>query len=332
MRSSQILLLTGSAGAAQGWGDEEVTAAIAAAARRTGFAVTVVECESPPEVTAALRRVEPQLVWSSLYAFSGRSDINVCTDDSVWVADLVEAEGLPMVGPPPSVLRLLLGKFATHEALCNAGIPVPLHWLCPVGAAVPEVEKFPVIVKPEGESRSVGIYDDSVAFSAAEVDRCCRRIHRNFAQSALIEEFLPGTELTAMVLGDDGQYEVFSGVVQVDVEHYGPHRVLRGDLRGVGLTRITPSGRWEEEAARLATAAISALGCRDHVRIDMREDASGRLRIMEVNGIPGLKPGKSWSPQLYSLYHPEYSPEVSYDRLIAAILESARRRLDARRN
>ena len=42
--------------------------------------------------------------------------------------------------------------------------------------------------------------------------------------------------------------------------------------------------------------------CLDHVRIDMKTDAAGVLRIMEVNGIPGLKPHKSWGPQLCTLY------------------------------
>ena len=60
--------------------------------------------------------------------------------------------------------------------------------------------------------------------------------------------------------------------------------------------------------------------CKHHVRIDMREGADGKLRIMEVNGIPGLKPVKSWSPQIYGLYHPG---EDSYTALIGTIVSCA---------
>ena len=69
------------------------------------------------------------------------------------------------------------------------------------------------------------------------------------------------------------------------------------------------------------------MGCLDHVRIDIKVDAAGRLRIIEVNGIPGLKPHKSWAPQIYTLYHASpQGEEEDYRRLIGAIVESARRR------
>ena len=73
-------------------------------------------------------------------------------------------------------------------------------------------------------------------------------------------------------------------------------------------------------------AACDALDCDDHVRIDMREGADGKLRIMEVNGIPGLKPVKSWSPQIFSLYHPEGD---TYNELIGTIVKCALERANA---
>ena len=54
--------------------------------------------------------------------------------------------------------------------------------------------------------------------------------------------------------------------------------------------------------------------CLDHVRIDIKTDAAGALRIMEVNGIPGLKPHKSWGPQLYTLQHRNASGDVGVSR------------------
>ncbi|MBP5183035.1 MAG: D-alanine--D-alanine ligase, partial [Lentisphaeria bacterium] len=76
----------------------------------------------------------------------------------------------------------------------------------------------------------------------------------------------------------------------------------------------------KEEAVALAEAASDALECFYHVRIDMREGADGKLRIMEVNGIPGLKPVKSWSPQIYALYHKCEDP---YTALIGKVVKSA---------
>ena len=71
------------------------------------------------------------------------------------------------------------------------------------------------------------------------------------------------------------------------------------------------------------------MNCLDHVRIDIKEGADGALRIMEVNGIPGLKPHKSWGPQLYSLHHASPEGEMEdYRRLVKAIVDSACRRFN----
>ncbi len=59
----------------------------------------------------------------------------------------------------------------------------------------------------------------------------------------------------------------------------------------------------------------------------MRVDRAGKLRIIEVNGIPGLKPHKSWAPQIFTLYHGSpLGEEEDYLRLIEAIVNAAGRR------
>ena len=59
----------------------------------------------------------------------------------------------------------------------------------------------------------------------------------------------------------------------------------------------------------------------------MRVDKADNLRIIEVNGIPGLKPHKSWAPQIYTLYHGSQLGEAEdYLRLIEAIVNAAGRR------
>ncbi|RUA00049.1 MAG: hypothetical protein DSY89_07345, partial [Deltaproteobacteria bacterium] len=78
-----------------------------------------------------------------------------------------------------------------------------------------------------------------------------------------------------------------------------------------------------EAAEQLCRLAVNALNCLDHVRVDMRVDASDQLKIIEVNGIPGLKPLKSWSPQMYTLYHGSAKgPDADYRRFVHRIVES----------
>ena len=152
-------------------------------------------------------------------------------------------------------------------------------------------------------------------------------IDREFRQPALVEDFLPGDEFTVLVLGNGKDQVCLPGLVTVPPERYGKHKVLRVDLRGVGLTHISDAGPRAEEVKSLAARAANAMNCFDHVRIDIKTAADGGLRIMEVNGIPGLKPHKSWGPQLYTLHYRSQGGEMEdYRRLVKAIIDSGCRR------
>jgi len=220
-------------------------------------------------------------------------------------------------------MKDMIDKYQTHRTLAARGVPVPAHYLVRPGDDVSAV-RYPAFVKPMGESRSVGINDDSVVHDEAGLRRQVAWIAEAFQQAALVEDFMPGDEYTVLVVGNGASRICFPGLVTVPPHHYGPHKVLRADLRGVGLTKVSVPPSRGDEAAALASAAADAMGCLDHVRIDMKTDEAGALRIMEVNGIPGLKPHKSWGPQLCSLYYKSPGGEMDdYRRLVKTIIESA---------
>ena len=187
--------------------------------------------------------------------------------------------------------------------------------------------RYPAFVKPMGESRSVGINDDSVVNNADELTRQVAWIEREFQQAALVEDFMPGDEFTVLVVGNGETRECLPGLVTVAPQHYGKHKVLRARpaRRGPHARSACRPSRGDEAAA-LASQAADAMSCLDHVRIDMKTDAAGALRIMEVNGIPGLKPHKSWGPQLCTLYFQSPGGEMDdYRRLVRTVIESAGR-------
>jgi len=319
MQKRCVVLVTGSGGDAQGWGNMTVTEAVRDAVLANGFDCRIVFAEDRETMEKGLGAGVCSIVWSALYFFSARADIIGIPPDAVWTADVLDELGIPYIGPSAQVMKNLIGKFDTHEILASSGVRVPRHALCPPGT-LPETDFFPAFVKPNGESRSVGINENSVTENREALEKQVRFIHDELGQAALVEEYLPGREYTVLVVGNGPRREILPGRVTVSPEHYGKYPVLRGDLRGVGLTHVSLPDAHADEAAELADAACAALNCRDHVRIDMREGADGRLRIMEVNGIPGLKPVKSWSPQIYALYHPGDDP---YRALIGKIVSCA---------
>ncbi|OGV68653.1 MAG: hypothetical protein A3K19_14910 [Lentisphaerae bacterium RIFOXYB12_FULL_65_16] len=300
----KVLIITGPGGDAQGWGDMHVTEEMCKALNADGLSAEVAYVETPADFAKAIEARSFDIVWSALYYISQRSDIiGLSGGDVLWVADVLDAKQIPYIGPSALAMKQLIEKYVTHRIMHENGVLVPAHYRVDKGDALPDIP-FPAFVKPNCESRSMGISDDSVVQSRQELQRRVDYIWETFGQAALIEEYLPGSEYTVLMLGNGTRQEFLPGLVTVESSRFGKYPVLRSDLRGVGLTKITVPTTRAEEAIDLTRRATAALKCWDHVRVDMRVDARDRLRIMEVNGIPGLKPFKSWSPQIYSMYHP----------------------------
>lgn len=320
----KVLIITGPAGDAQGWGDLSVTENVCQAIKDTGNDAEIAFVSSMDAFYQAIEEKSFDIVWSALYHISAKSEtIGLSDSDDNWLADIMDAKGIPYIGPNAATMKALIHKTTTHQILKKAGVAVPYHYQIDRDDPLPELS-YPAFVKPSYESRSVGISDNSVVHSLDELKKQVAYIHDTFEQPALVEEYLPGQEYTVLMLGSGDNQEFLSGRVEVDQSKFGKYPILRADLRGVGLTKIRPTNHHTEEAVALTRDAMKALNCLDHVRTDMRLDSEGKLKIIEVNGIPGLKPLKSWSPQMYTLHHPSpEGPAEDYNRLIHLIVSSA---------
>jgi D-alanine-D-alanine ligase len=321
----RILLLTGPGGDAQGWGDLNVTKNVGEAAEASNHIARIAYVESENDFFKALDQGKFDIVWSALYHISPNAKFIGRNDEGLWVADTLDSKGIPYIGSNSQTMKDMIDKFRTHTILAQNGVPVPGHHLLHSGDDISMID-FPSFVKPICESRSVGISDESVVTNEDELRKRVAYIEHEFDEAALVEDYLPGDEYTTLVLGNENR-ECLPGLVTVEPQYYSKHKILRSDLRGVGLTKIKLESRQAEEAKDIADRAAEAMHCLDHVRIDIKADPDGKLKIIEINGIPGLKPRKSWAPQIYTLYHGSPEGELEdYRRLIGIIIDSARKR------
>jgi D-alanine-D-alanine ligase len=319
----KILIITGPGGDAQGWGDLGVTETLCGALNGNGKSAQIAFVNTMDDFMKAIDNNSYDIVWSALYYISEREDIiGLNVDEDAWLADILDRKQIPYIGPSALTMKQLINKTWTHQILHAENIAVPAHHQVDIGGDIPAVQ-FPAFVKPSGESRSIGISDDSVVHTPAELEKQVRHIHTAYEQPALIEDYLPGAEYTVLMIGNGKNQEFLPGVVSVKGGEYGKYPILKAEMRGVGITKIGIPETRVEDANRLCKAAVEALSCFDHVRVDMRFDARDDLRIIEVNGIPGLKPIKSWSPQMYTLYHGSgQDPMGDYQQLVHRIVES----------
>ncbi|WP_298581432.1 D-alanine--D-alanine ligase [uncultured Luteimonas sp.] len=229
-----------------------------------------------PALVDAIRAGRVDRVFNILHGNRGGGEDGV-------VQGLLQALGVPYTGPGVLGSALTMDKVRTKQVWIAEGLPTPRFARVPAGgdlaAAIVQVG-LPAFVKPSCEGSSVGV---ARVVAQADVARAVE-VARGYGGEMLVEEMVVGDELTVAVLG------------------------------GVALPsiRIVPAGEWYDYNAKyiaddtqylcpgldeagegaigeLSLAAFAAAGCSGWGRVDlMRERASGRLLLLEVNTAPGM--------------------------------------------
>ncbi|MDP2308991.1 MAG: D-alanine--D-alanine ligase [Pseudomonadota bacterium] len=240
------------------------------------------------EVLAVLDAHRPDVVFNLLEAPLGRPDL----DGSL--AALLEWRGTPFTGNGSATLALCRRKDHTHAVLSAAGVPVPRSGLD---------AGFPCFVKPAGEDGSAGIDKASICHDAPARDGAVARIAAAGLGAAVIEAWLPGRELNVALWGAGPARGTQAAVGEIT---FGP-----------GVEVLTWASKWAPEsaeyqcspsvypaeiaadlrAAAIATAraAARAVGARGYLRVDLRLDAHGQPRVIDVNPNPDVTPGAGLS-------------------------------------
>ncbi len=319
----RVLMIVGPATAKQGWGSRETTRFLQDALVSRGFLVDELWIESYAQLTAGLESRRFDIVWSGLYFAAAVTQCFGAPPGEPWIADELDARGIPYVGSTAAVVKLANSKHATLRCLADADIPVPAQQLVPLGS-LPGPVRWPAFVKPCYESESAGVSEASVVTSADELHTRVKYIHDTFREDAVVEDFLPGREVTISVLGngEDALIRPLTCVVRRD--GFDRYPVLCDDHKEKGEDIV--SFEIPEDSAKLQALArrvIAATGARDHSRIDAREDANGQMRILELNAIPALGPRASRAARIHALYARREGGDGSYADLVDRVLTGA---------
>ena len=196
---------------------------------------------------------------------------------------LLQGFEIPCTGSGVLGSALTMDKIRTKQVWISAGLPTPQFVRLAPGADLRAAALelgLPVFVKPSSEGSSVGV---ARVLAEADIDAAVE-VARGYGGEMLMEQMVVGDELTVGVLGDialpsirivpKGEwYDYNAKYVAEDTQYLCP------GLEGP-----------EEDAIRtLALDAFRAAGCSGWGRIDvMRDRASGRLLLLEVNTAPGM--------------------------------------------
>jgi D-alanine-D-alanine ligase len=146
---------------------------------------------------------------------------------------------------------------------------------------------LPYVIKPVNEGSSVGVE----ILRAGGNRRAAVVAGWRFGAQAMVEEFIPGRELTVGVMGDHA-LAVTEIIARANIFYDYESKYADGGSRHVVPAAIHPDTY--AQALAMALAAHRALGCRGASRADFRYDDTagepGRLVLLEVNTQPGLTP------------------------------------------
>jgi D-alanine-D-alanine ligase len=236
-------------------------------------------------------------------------------------AAVCEFLGLPFTGSDAVTLGLTHDK-ALAKRVVSRDVPVPKGILVETESdeAYLTQLRFPVIVKPNDEGSSKGIGENPVASEPSAAKERCRWLRKQYRCSVLVEEFLPGAEVTVGIAGNRpgarvlGMMEIAAAGSEPFVYSVEAKRNCKDQVR-----YFTPP-RLEADTAKLfpkfAMTAYRLLGCRDIARMVFRLDARGAPHFIECNPLPGLNPVTGDIVLLSR-------PSLTYESLIQGILLDA---------
>lgn len=248
----------------------------------------------------------------------------------VEVLEALARRGIPCAGADAPFLLLGLDKGRSRARLAARGVPIPRgavvdHEPLDLAACGPG----PWLVKPREAGGSVGIDDRSVAGRPDDLVAAVARTVGVYG-AAVVEELLPGPELSVVVLGRPGR-ALPPAAVAWDDDAPAARRVLT--FQAKHDPEAAEHAWWLEcpaplpadvvaGVARTAVAAHDALGGVGHSRVDLRLDAAGAPRVLEVNPDPTLLPTATRDARgLYALALG--AAGISYAAHVAWLLEDA---------
>ena len=208
---------------------------------------------------------------------------------------LLDMKGIPYVGSDALTLGLTLDKIVAKKIFISEGIPTPRFMEFKTTRSIEanmDSLKFPLMVKPRNEGSSKGLDEGARVANMKELKKRISRVINMYDQSALVEEFIRGSEFTVGIIGNNNPQVLPIVQVQIDGKldlqdmFYTFARIASDKLVYVCPPRISKGlyKRIEDCALR----AYEAVECRDFGRVDFRVDSKGNPYVLEINPLPSL--------------------------------------------
>lgn len=284
---------------------------VANALKSLGFKTSTIEVDK--HIAQTLTKVKPDIIFNALHGNYGEDGC---------IQGLLEILGIPYTHSGVLASALAMDKEKTKHFLWHHGIQFPKgitvfrEDIIAAAAKNQDIIARPYVIKPTQEGSSVGVNlimeDTALEFSESNLP--------SFHQQYLLEEYIPGKELSVAVLGE-GSHANALGVIEIAPKAgFYDYTNKYTDHKTDHILPAPISEQSYHKAMDMALKAHRLLGCRGLSRSDFRfNDAVGDegLYMLEINTQPGLTP-LSLAPEIANY------AGISFQQLILRLVEGAR--------
>lgn len=251
------------------------------------------------------------------------------------VPSMLDMLGIPFTHSGPLTQAISLDKTLTKKVLAFDGIPTPRFQL--IKSTDDQIDPrltFPLLVKPNAEGSSIGIFNENLVFEKAKLIERIDWLLSKFSESVLVEEYIDGREFTVSVLGNypprvlpivEQNFSIFPE----SMPHFASFEakwLFEDTLPDPHKAYFCPapiSEKLKTKIEDLCLRVYDLLDVKDVCRIDLRADKNENIYFIELNTIPGMIP----DPNVVT-YFPIAGRKAgfSYEGLVNTILNNALKR------
>jgi D-alanine-D-alanine ligase len=201
------------------------------------------------------------------------------------IQQILEDLRIPYTGSGVAASQNSMDKVVSQQIFRNAGLSVPDYIAVKQGEfrkATQDSVHFslPWVIKPSRQGSSIGL---SIIDDAAQL---CEALQLAFEtdDTALIQQYIPGRELTVAILGDEALPIIEIVTTKKFFDYEAKYQK--------GFTEYIVPAKLDEKTAeavrKTALTAHRSLGCCGYSRVDIMLSNDSVPYVLELNNIPGL--------------------------------------------
>lgn len=204
------------------------------------------------------------------------------------IQSLLELKGIKYTGSKVLSSAIAMDKIMSKILFKEYGVPSPKWLHFKTGeTSVDEIKQiiesefgFPAVVKPNDQGSTVGL---TICKSSDELAEAIETAFK-FSDRILIEEYIPGRELTVAVI-DDAALPV--------LEIRPKHGIYDYECKYTsGMSEYIVPAEIPEDVSKslqqIAVQACRSLRCEVYARVDFRLSSENKAYTLEVNTLPGM--------------------------------------------